>query len=211
MCSSDLGSAFRSLNWLKELNALNIRVAETARFHPAGRGRVERMVGTIKTLLRKMLATNATLSWDLLPFVISKVLNNTVSPKTKVKPVELVLGSDGVGKGFLDLDNFVPPPHFFVRSEAQQIKEKSKEIKELTDFVKNEIAMLNVKNTEKLNKNRVNKEFKIGDIVFLVAKNTVPGAPRVLQTKLSPSPWVVVRPLFTTTLLKRVVDGRVSL
>ena len=35
----------------------------------------------------------------------------------------------------------------------------------------------------------------------------VPGNSRVLRTKLSPSPYVVICPLWTTTIVKRVADG----
>jgi hypothetical protein len=60
---------------------------------------------------------------------------------------------------------------------------------------------------EKLNSTRVEKHLKPGDIVFCVDNSQVPGSSRPLRTKLSPSPFVVIRPLFTTTIVKRIADG----
>ena len=45
----------------------------------------------------------------------------------------------------------------------------------------------------------------------MVDNQNVPGNSRVLRTKLSPSPYVVIRPLWTTTIVKRVADGFATL
>jgi hypothetical protein len=62
-----------------------------------------------------------------------------------------------------------------------------------------------------LNKNRVKTEFSVGDYVFVKDMQQVPGKPRTLKTKLSPSPYVVLRVLWTTTLVRRLADNFVTL
>ena len=47
--------------------------------------------------------------------------------------------------------------------------------------------------------------------VFVLDRTVVPGAPRVLKTRLNPSPYVVIRPLWTTTLVQRLADGYTTL
>jgi transposase InsO family protein len=92
---SDNGPGFRDTSWLKELAALKIEVLHSSALHPAGRGQIERMVRTVKEMMRKMLATRKDLDWESLPFIISKVLNNSICPKTGFSPSEMVLGKDG--------------------------------------------------------------------------------------------------------------------
>ncbi len=55
------------------------------------------------------------------------------------------------------------------------------------------------------------KNFQPGDYVFVLDNSYVPGAGRVLRTKFSHSPYEVVKPLWTTTLVKRLADGFVTL
>jgi hypothetical protein len=51
---SDNGSCFRSGVWLETMHALGIKVLGSAALHPAGRGKIEIAVGTVKLLLKKM-------------------------------------------------------------------------------------------------------------------------------------------------------------
>ena len=69
------------------------------------------------------------------------------------------------------------------------------------------ILQLKISNTEKLNEKRISKSFMPGDIVFIVDNSKVLGNSRMLKTKLSPSPYVVVKSLWTTTVVKRIADG----
>ncbi len=41
----------------------------------------------------------------------------------------------------------------------------------------------------------------------MIDRSIVPGNPRVLRTKLSPSPYICVRSLFTSSIIKRISDG----
>jgi hypothetical protein len=90
---SDNGPGFRSLQFLKELSAIGITVISSSALHPAGRGAVEKMVGTVKILLKKLTATKLDYNWDLLPYIVSETLNNTQSNRTQFKPSEMVFGT----------------------------------------------------------------------------------------------------------------------
>ena len=61
------------------------------------------------------------------------------------------------------------------------------------------------------NKNRLQKVFNPGDIVFVLRKGRTPGVSPTLQTKYLPSPFVVVRALSVTTLVRRIADSFTSL
>ena len=87
---SDNGPCFRSTHWLEIMASLNIQIIASAALHPQGRGSIERQIGLIKQMLKKMLATRPTLNWEYLPFLIAKIMNNSVSTKTGFKPQEFV-------------------------------------------------------------------------------------------------------------------------
>ena len=207
---SDNGPGFRSAKWLEVMAALGITVITTSALHPAGRGQVERLVGTVKILMKKILATRPTLDWEYIPFLVAKILNNTTSPKTGFKPSAMVYGRDGAGAMFLDSENTAPPNHF-VKTHRTHIEQVTAEIRLMTDVATERLTQLRMITNERVNQNRTAKVFKPGDYVFVLDRTVVPGAARVLRTRLSPSPYVVVRPLWTTTLVKRLGDGFTSL
>ena len=105
---TDNGSAFRSKDFLSELSALGIKMVNTSALHPAGRGSIERFVQTVKVLLKKIVATRPTYDWQLIPFIISKTINNTKSTKTGFEPATMVFGKSQEST-FLELEKFAPP------------------------------------------------------------------------------------------------------
>ena len=206
---TDNGPGFRAAAFLKEMSALGIQVVSTAALHPAGRGTIERFVGTVKTLMKKLVATNPTYDWQLLPFIISKTINNTISLKTNFTPAEMVYGKS-TEPTFLELEKF-SPPNYFVKNDTEYIKSISDQITASTQIAKEAILQMKIETTEKANEKRVEKSFKPNDIVFVVDTQIVPGNSRVLRTKLSPSPYVVIRSLWTTTIIRRISDGYTTL
>ena len=64
---------------------------------------------------------------------------------------------------------------------------------------------------DKINKNRIEKQFKTDDIVFVLDRYILPGNSRPLKTKFYPSPYLVVKPYYTTCLIKRLADGFTAL
>ena len=157
-----------------------------------------------------MLATRPTLSWKFLPFLISKALTNSISPKTGFRPAEMVLGAEAAGTSFLDLMSLAPP-HYSVRSHKLYIEQLSAEFKLMTEVATKKLTELRIVQNERVNKNRVARNFKINDIVFVLDRTYTAGNPRVLRTTLSPSPYVVLRPLFKSTLVMRIADRFTSL
>jgi hypothetical protein len=207
---SDNGPAFRNKQWLEAVAAFGITVVPTSALHPEGRGEIERLVQTVKIMLRKMLATRPNLRWDWLPYLVAKILNNTVSPKTGLIPQQMVGGADGGGAKFLESDD-IAPIHNFVRNSQGQIERLTREIQDMAKEAKDRVTLLRMTTNEKLNKTRIKTNFQPGDYVFVLDRQIVEGNSRVLKTKFSPSPWIVIKPLWTTTLIRRLADGFVTL
>jgi len=207
---SDNGPCFRSMAWLETMAAFNIQVIASSALHPSGRGQIERLVGIVKIMLKRILAVHSTLNWEYLPFLCAKIINNTISPKTGFKPQTMVFGNQGTGISFLDTESF-SPPHYLVKNNAQHIKMLTAEIKDMTKIATDKLTQLRLLTNEKVNKNRVSKTFKINDYVFVLDRLQIPGNTRPLKTKFHPSPYIVIRPLWTTTLVRRLSDGFTTL
>ena len=98
----DNGPCFRNLQWLKLMATLNIQVVNASALNPSSQGKAERAVGQVKLLMKKLLATASSdsLNWELLPFLVSKIMNHTVTPRTGFKPVEMIFGKDNMAQSF---------------------------------------------------------------------------------------------------------------
>ena len=207
---SDNGPCFRSAAWLEAMAALNIQIIASAALHPSGRGQVERLVGTIKLMLKRMLAIKSDLNWEFLPYLCAKILNSSVSPKTNFRPHEMVFGSQDAKSSVFDIEK-INHPHHLVQNYQQHIDKLSADIQEMTKLATEKLTQIRLLTNEKVNKNRIQKHFQVNDYVFVLDRYTVPGSSRPLKTKFHPSPYIVIRPLWTTTLIKRLADGFTAL
>jgi len=207
---TDNGPCFRSETWLETMAALNIQVIASSALHPSGRGQVERLVKTVKTMLRKMLSTKSDLNWEYLPYLCAKIINTSISPKTGFSPQTMVFGtSDTSTNVFGPLQPELIHP--FVRNHKEIVEslhaEINKMVTEATAKLKEERLITN----ERINKHRVEHSFKPNDYVFVLDRLNIPGNSRPLRSRFHPSPYIVVKPLWTTTLVKRLSDGYTTL
>jgi hypothetical protein len=202
---SDNGPGFRNSKVLEHMQALGITIVNTASLHPMGRGSIERVVQSVKLMMRKMLATKPTFNWKYLPYICAKVFNTTISPKTGFAPSVMVFGSENAGKSFLDLGN-IALPHNSIKNNKVHVDQLTTEIAECTRVAREKLIDLRNVTNEKLNKNKVNKEFQKNDYVFVLDRSYTPGAAKPLRTKLQPSPFIVLKVLFSTVLVERIAD-----
>jgi hypothetical protein len=101
--------------------------------------------------------------------------------------------------------------HPFIANNKVSVEKLNEEIKQIYLEVSEKIKLSKIETNERLNENKIDKNFKPGDYVFVLDRLNIPGNPRVLRTRFHPSPYVVVRPLWTTTLVRRLADGFTSL
>jgi hypothetical protein len=209
---TDNGPVFRNQNWLRLMAALNIKVVDSSAQNPSSRGKAERAVGIVKTLLKKMLATasSQTLNWELLPFVVSKLINHTVVVRTGYKPISMIMGSGLVSESFFEKESIIPT-HHLVKNDKTNIEKLSQELSKMTGIARENLLTLKQEVNDSVNKNRINKVFKEGDIVFVLDRYNLPGNTRPLKTKFFSSPCVVIKSFYTTTLIQRLADGFRSL
>jgi hypothetical protein len=121
----------------------------------------------------------------------------------------MVYGADHAVPTFLQVEP-TAMPHFSVRPAKERIKALTKEISEITSTAQEKLTEIRMKAADRVNKSRKEVHFKPGDYIFVIDRAIIPGNPRVLKTKLSPSPYICVRSLFTTSIVQRISDGFVS-
>jgi transposase InsO family protein len=203
---SDNATCFRNKEFLKLMSVLNITVINSSALNPSSRGKAEKAVGQLKLMLKKMLTTSENLNWDLLPFLITKIFNHSISPKTKQKPIEMLVGKGPISKAFFELD-FTPKLHHSIKNNKSKVDELNKILTNLTQKGLENWEKVSKNQYESVNKNRVVKNFHKGDIVYVIDRYIFIGNPRPLKSKYYPSPWVVLKPYHTTCLIQRIADG----
>jgi hypothetical protein len=207
---SDNGPGFRSMPFLSILSALHIRVVASASLSPQGRGKIESLVKIVKLMIKRILATRPTYNWSWLPLICAIAINSTISPRTGFKPAAMVGGEDASGKSFLDLEG-IAAPHYIVGNDRVKLEEMHAQIKKSTKIARERLEEILHTSHKKLNEHKINRKFEKHDYVFVLDRRITPGATRPLKTKLQPSPYIVVKPLHVTSLVKRISDGFTAL
>ena len=208
----DNGRSFRAHDWLELMSLFDVTVINTSAINPEARGFVERTVGLVKLMIKKFLATasSGTLYWDMINYAVNKVMNYSIDPSHGFMPAQMVFGKDSVGPAFLRGEPMAPP-HYSVKNNKIKLDELNKELEEMVKFATEKWVELKTVTNERLNKNRIVKHWMPNDIVFVLDRLQVPGNTRPLKLKFNPSPYVVIKCLFNTSLIKRLSDGFIAL
>ncbi len=207
---SDNGPGFRSLPFLSILSAQHIKVIASASLSPQGRGKIESLVKIVKLMIKRILATRPTYNWTWLPLICAIAINTSVSPRTGFRPAAMVGGEDASGKSFLDLQG-IATLHYIVGNDRVKLEEMLAQIRESTKIAWDRLEEILNTSHKKINEHKINRKFEKYDYVFVLDRRITPGATRPLKTKLQPSPYIVVKPLHVTSLVKRISDGFTAL
>jgi hypothetical protein len=209
---SDNGPAFRNQQWLKLLAAINIKVVNSSALNPSSRGKAERAVGQVKSMLKKMLTTSSSesLNWECLVYLVSKIYNNTITPRTNLTPHQIVFGKSENQENFWNLTTLVPVHHTVKKNQAF-VKQMAADIQTMCNQAKENLLKLRTEAYDKINNKRMEKRFNKGDIVFVLDRYIIAGNPRPLKSKFHPSPFTVLKSFYTTVLVQRIADGFTTL
>jgi predicted transcriptional regulator len=207
---SDNGPGFRSLPHLSILAALHIQVVATASLSPIGRGKIERLVGITKIMMRRILATRPSYNWAYIPMIVAIAINTTVSPRTGFKPCVMVGGSEQTGLTFMDLDGLAPL-HFMIKNDQMHVEELHKDLQKSLRIARERLQEIQNIRHEQLNKHKINNDINVNDYVFVLDRAKVPGSARPLKTKLQCTPYIVISVRHTSSVVRRLSDGFTAL
>ena len=184
---------------------MKIDFISNASLHPAGKGKIESQVKIVKYLMRKLLAYRDDYYWDHTPFIITKTLNSTISPRTGFTPNSLVYGPNSTDN-WLSNEPLKHSENYFANI-ATQYKYKHDLLPKMQEVAKEKVFEIRTTQNTKKNEKRVTRQFHPNDIVYEIDKSYVPGAGRPLKTTYNPSPFVVKEQYYTTVLVSRIADG----
>ena len=201
---TDGGPAFAG-DFSELLGTLNIRKPIIGRYHPKANGRCEKVVDLIKTALRKILLQDPSYRWHNKLFLITKMLNAQIQPKTGFSALQLVYGTG---------------PNTQTLFEIQKISEENLPTNVKTVYLEQakiikeslEKARVNILDQDEANKAHVNKNkcaplFKVGEFAFVKDRSIVLGVNTSLRPKFSTDIWVVLKVSHSTAVLSRLADG----
>jgi hypothetical protein len=122
----------------------------------------------------------------------------------------MIFGRDNMSQAFFEREKLLPVHHSMLHNK-ETIDKLSNELKNMSKMAQESLIQLRHENHEKINKTRIDKPFKTDDIVFVLDRYNLPGNTRPLKSKFYPSPYVVVKPYFTTCLVRRLADNFTAL
>jgi hypothetical protein len=209
---TDNGPVFRNSSWLSLMASLKITVINSSSQNPSARGKAEKAVHIVKTMLKKMTSTasSGTLNWECLPYLVTKIFNHTIVPRTGFTPSQMIFGKTELSKSQLSLEN-ATIMHHYIRNNTVKLNNLSRDLNKMSQLARKTLNDMKVERNDYANLNKVKKIFKENDIVFVLDRYNLPGNSRPLKTKFYASPCVVIKQYHTTTLVQRIADGFKSL
>jgi hypothetical protein len=189
--------------------ALNVKVVNSSANNPQARGKAERAVQLVKTTMKKILATasSGSLNWEYIPIIVSKVVNQSITPRTGFRPVEMIFGKGPLSDSFLDLPPLYPT-HHLVKDSKEEIEKLTNDLLQMSEIARKTLEESKLETNKMLNKNRLDKSqtFEKGDIVYALDRYNLPGNSQPLKTTFFPSPYIIIETFYTTSLIERLAD-----
>ena len=203
-CDNSL--TFLQQDTLKTLGSFGVNMIFGTPNHPYSKGFAESYIKCYKTAVRKYVTSKDSQPWLYLPLLISQQLNSTPSPRHQVKPFELLYGASRFSESYDEFLGGKLELHPILYKKKEEVIEQRHKWQEYLD----EIAEIMNKEKsdlyEHLNKNRKNKAFPEGSVVFV--KRSMPDNFESVYLK---SIYKVVTEKKTTCLLFRCSDGYITL
>ena len=190
---ADNAPFFVSKKTISTLAFLKCRMFYSSAFSGFSHGGIERYVGLFKTYFKKVLAISPSFNWSFLCCSVSLLHNTSKIHKTGYSPAELIFGPGvHLSENPLLSDN-LPKIHPNAHIHIDQIKEKHNFLQKIWKEAQLKIEKVNVDRTTYKNKNRITRDYKIGDIVFVKDQSKILGNTRPLKTTYYQTPFVIVQ------------------
>lgn len=118
---SDRDAKFTSLFWTSLFKKFGTKLALSTAYHPQTDGQSERMVRTMKDMLRHYISHNQK-DWTDHLAVIEFAYNNSISPSTGMSPFELDVGQHPITPhSIAKLEREVPTTEEFAEQQAARL------------------------------------------------------------------------------------------
>ena len=207
---TDNAKCFNDKQFIALLATLGIRKLQLSALNPQGKGFAESRVKIAKNLLKKLVVSQPDYNWGGLTYLVSKIINNTVSPRTGYSPNDLIYGPELENSSKSFFYNEMPKLHPLISNQADQISDRRDQLKLIIENTRKQLFEERSKTTEKVNKFKTNRDFKRDDIVLVLDKYSTPGHTRPLKTIYHPSPHIILTTYPVSCKVKRLSDGFIT-
>ena len=202
---TDNGSLFIAKKTIRTLALMGTRVIYSSAYTPSSHGNAESYVKIFKQVMKKCLASGKDYNWTLIPALVAHLHNSIPNANTGFSPYQLVFGPNRhLSSTFLD-NNF-PKLHPNLRNEREHLLQLHSNLTHILGQAKLQETRVIEKRTEARNKNKIKRNFEVGQIVLCKDKQKLQGHTRPLKTLYENTPYIVLRITDTKILLCRIGD-----
>ena len=187
--------------------ALNIKVHYTTSYNPKSKGCVERSNLIIKQAILKTVGQKTKFNWMYMLPIITRIYNSTVLPKHKFAPIDLLFGI-GTAQKFNHFDMLPSKQlHPLVGSEYKAVLKQHEELKSCIKNIKDSIQKTREDRINKINKTKIDKNFKVDQLVLVKKHGHILGQPTTLKHVYQLSPYRVLSTASVSLIAERITDG----
>ena len=202
---TDNGSLFVSKKSLRTISIMGTCIIYSSAFSGASHGGIESYVKLFKRIFKKILTSEKTFNWTLLPSMISHIHNNSKHSITGFSPYEMVFGTNNhLSSSFLD--NQLPKLHPSIKNEKEGLLKLHKNLQTILHDARNSLTKSRDLRLKQKNTNKINKPFQLKDIVLVKDYSKILGVSQPLKPYYMKSPYIVVYIRPKSLILKRLTD-----
>ena len=205
----DNGTIFTAQTSLETLAIMGTKTIYSTAYSGYSHGGIEVYVGYFKKIMKKILTIQPNLNWTAIPALISHIHNVSKNIKTNYSPAEVLFGTKNhLSKSYLDTTD-LPDIHPLIKNQTNTIQSKHTKMQNiLTQVTFNNIEERD-KRLEYANKNKILKDFSLGDISFIRDRSIPLGSTKPLRTYFLKDPFIIIQVKPATLVLRRISDNYV--
>ncbi len=204
---ADNAKYFRSRKILTFLSHLGIKMAYSTPYRSSARGAVEIQNYLVRKLLSSIVLTKSSYSIEETLFLATLALNNSKQVSTSLaSPSQIVFGRETLPFQ-LRLNEPILSSSLVNSSLATDVKRLRESLDIVWKDTVSKIEKAKQKRENYFNKKAINKDYKVGELVFVLDRTLPPpGASKKLSSTLFKSPFMVTEVFSKVLTVSRLVD-----
>lgn len=205
----DNATSFINKDVIIELGASGVQVIHTTSHNPRGKGQVEKANHTLKLALMKIIGNKKNYNWMYSVPIICKQFNSVRLNKHGLPPCDLIFGK-GTSTDFGDFEMLPDEQiHPVIGSEITAVKKRHEEIHNIMGVVKDKLQSERIERIKKINKTRLDKDFKVDELVLIKNFGYIPGIRIGLRAPYHHSPYRVLEVFSVSLVGLRLTDNHI--
>ena len=194
----DNAAVFGSKTFYRFLNIFNIKRIIISAFRPQANTYAEKKIGLLKGILKKYNVNLTQYSWAEFLGLAVRALNLAIHPVYHLSPLQMVHGNSPHSENqwaeeFIGNQPINHNPHISLEEDAKIRKDLIKKVQQY-------VAINRIERMDKENKNRMETDFEVNNVVFAKNRTRIEGTTQPLKSFYHEEP-LIVRNVYKTSLL----------